>query len=801
MNKENMNEDVMEIYQKIKDKISQEDFLIQMNEIRKEYEHSSTIGDIDFANMIASPFIEEKNVSRSASKNIKINELDVGLKVPLVGRVMKISNPKTFKTRKGKSGQVANMYLADDTGTIRVVLWTESIPKIKNVKEGDIIEISRVEVKDGYRGNNEAQVQARSSIKILNSEDFPDFPAYEEDITSISDVISFSNPSEYEEFNVIARITRIPKIRNFESNGKEGQVVSLELKDQSGTIDYTLWNKDTKLIKELDLKEGDGIKVIGARRVERNDEVSLYHPFVGRIIKGDYDLPNYSEKILKIDEANEGTDDAVFFGVVSRVQDRILFDRPDASQGSVRSVDITDNTGTIRITLWGDDTEMEINRNDILKISRGLVEFDEYTESGLRINTNWNSRIDINPEIEDSKLKEELEKSKVDLVPKKIAEIQDIFDDGEEIDVLGRVFRINDIKEFQREDDSVGQVRSVEIADDSGKVRLSLWDQKADTILRVGQAIFIENARTKMGLYNVDLNIGKTTRIIPASPEDDDKLPSLEKIEEIIYSTKTIKELEEDDFDVRIIARILDFNEVATFSRDDGSEGSVRSVEIADDTGVVKCSFWDEQAEKHFKIGDAIKIENPTVKYRNDHIELNIGRHTFVKAANDSEIESLGSFDEIQEKAYVDKNIDDLEEGDTNIRINGKLTNLNSEKLVLYRCPHCNAGINLDDDITICETCGETVDEPNHLLMISGRFEDEKGSSAPVTFFNQLVEKLLSRTKEGIIEIISKSTDDFALRDEIEDLNGVWITLIADVDFDDYNEEIRLKPKKIIDNY
>ena len=52
--------------------------------------------------------------------------------------------------------------------------------------------------------------------------------------------------------------------------------------------------------------------------------------------------------------------------------------------------------------------------------------------------------------------------------------------------------------------------------------------------------------------------------------------------------------------------------------------------------------------------------------------------------------------------------------------------------------------------------------------------------------------------KEEVITIID---DGMGIEDKLEDLNGLTVEIIANVSFDDYNEESRLNPKKIISKY
>ena len=67
------------------------------------------------------------------------------------------------------------------------------------------------------------------------------------------------------------------------------------------------------------------------------------------------------------------------------------------------------------------------------------------------------------------------------------------------------------------------------------------------------------------------------------------------------------------------------------------------------------------------------------------------------------------------------------------------------------------------------------------------------------TFFGKQAEKLLGMNTLEVADIITKSADEGAFEDKVEDLNGMHITVIGDVKFDEYNEEIRLNPKKILE--
>ncbi|MDZ4171244.1 MAG: OB-fold nucleic acid binding domain-containing protein [Methanobacteriaceae archaeon] len=786
-----MNEEMKQEYKKIEDKLSEEEFLKRMNEMKKDYADVSFMNEIDIARMIVGEFINEKNAPLSGKKEHtmdKISKMEEGAdNLKIKGRVMRVSNPKPFTSRKGKNGKVANVVLADETEEVRVVFWTENIKLLKNIKEGDIVEIDKVTVRDGYRGRKEIHLQPRSTVEKLESDD--KLPSYQEEITSIATI------EEDQEVNVIARIIRLPSIRTFDKDGKDGKVASMEIQDETGKITYTLWNKDTELIQELGLQEGDTIKILGAQSRMRNAEISLTHPWVGRIIKGDYDVPEAEETILKIGDAHE-VKDVTVMGIVTKIQDTITFERSNGSAGSVKSIEIMDDTGSIRVTLWNNDTNLEINKGDLLKITGGNSEFDEYSPSGYRLNTNWNTSIVINPD-SDENLLEVLQEYKKHLEPVKIGRISEMEDEGEEIDVVGRLISINDIREFQREDGTVGQVLSADIADESGVVKISLWDEKAHTNLKLGEAIRIENAKTKLGLYSVDLNVGKTARILNPLKEDMESLPSFEELEEMIYTPKKVDELEEDERNVRIVGRVIDLQDPNEFQRNDGSPGIVRSMEIADDTGAIRASLWDEKAEIPITFGDAMRIENPRITFRNDNLELSIGRNTQIIAAKDKDLEGLPTFEELEKMIYKPCNIEDLNDEDRNIKVTGELSDTFGGRVLSYRCPNCNNRLESVEEEYVCDFCGETSDEPKYLLMLPAKIVDDTGEIR-ATFFGKQAEKLLGMNTLEVADVITKSADEGAFEDKVEDLNGMHITVIGDVKFDEYNEEIRLNPKKIL---
>ena len=797
-----MTEEIQEYYDKVSDKVSQDEFFQRMEVFKKENADISFMGATDFAKMVVSELedkVEEvETLSETAEYSDKsIKDLEEGSKdVHVSGRVISISNKRSFKTRKGKEGEVCNVELQDNTGTMRCVFWTQNMPLLNKFNEGDVIQIKNVDIKEGYSGL-EANLRPRSSIAHID-DDSSKYPVYEEKITDIADI----EPDT--KVNIIARIIRIPTIRSYEKNGKEGKVASLELQDATGKISYTLWNKNVELIEDLKLEDGDTVKILAAQSRERinrdgESEISLSH-WDGRIIKGEYDVPEIEQEFAQIGDLSEQKDVSIK-GVVVRLQDIKTFIRKtDNSEGRLRNFDVGDSTGAIRVTVWGDDTTIAINKGDIVKIIGGDVRFDEYTESGYSMNTNFNTQITVNPTNLTAEELDEFEAIREQLRPVPIGTIAEIDDEGKEIDIIGRILSVNDVNEFQRDDGSVGLVRSVMFADESGKVQLSFWNEKAQEEYVVGDAYQIENARTRLGMMSVDLNIGNNSRVIKLSEEQASAMfiPELSTLEKTIYNPKKIEDLDEDEEDTIIIGRIIEIYDIRKFDRDTGDTGHVRNIEIADDTGAIRVALWDNDALKERNIGDGIKLQNPRLALNMDNrLEANVSRATTILEPSESELEKLPSIDELLAEIYTPKTIESLLEDDTNVCVTGTIKEVSTERVLLKRCPSCNQSVEESEDEYICDNCGFTFDEPEYLLMVPTRIEDDTGE-IQVTFFDKLAEELIGMKKEEIISLVD---DGYGIEDKLEDLSGLTVEIIANVSFDEYREENKLNPKKIINKY
>jgi len=101
------------------------------------------------------------------NEKLKIDELLPGMKkVNLVGKIINLSPVRTFTTKKGDEGKVANFVIADETSNIKIVLWDTN--HIELIEKGNIIDNSVVEIFNASMRDNEIHLGSFSELKLSN---------------------------------------------------------------------------------------------------------------------------------------------------------------------------------------------------------------------------------------------------------------------------------------------------------------------------------------------------------------------------------------------------------------------------------------------------------------------------------------------------------------------------------------------------------------------------------------------------------------------------------------------------------
>ena len=339
-----------------------------------------------------------------------------------------------------------------------------------------------------------------------------------------------------------------------------------------------------------------------------------------------------------------------------------------------------------------------------------------------------------------------------------ITKIRDIKNAGRRVDVIGRVLKIYEPKEFAREDGTKGKVASIVIADETGTARVVLWDDHVRYVeegkLVKDLPIKIKNALTKKGINNtVELHLTKRSKII-TNLEEGKKIPH---VSDLIYK---IGELESGMLEVDVIGRVLKIYEPKEFAREDGTKGKVASIVIADETGTARVVLWDDKVNhvKNINVGDAVKISSAYVKEGYFDIELHLSKMGKIKKV-EADLPPV-------EELVLNKNrvaIADLKEGERNKEIRGTIVKLFEREILFSFCPNCGKRID-----NVCSTCGKV--DPEYLLVINAVIDDGT-SNIRAIFFRDAAEKLLGVKASEVAKYVKEGKSSLELlllrKDEI----------------------------------
>jgi len=108
-------------------------------------------------------------VLEQTSGKLQIKNILSGMRdVEVTGKVMQVYETREFKTEK-REGKVGSFVLADETGSIRVVLWNDTADKLKSISEGSVARIQGGYVRERNNGI-EIHMNDRGKISIEQGE-------------------------------------------------------------------------------------------------------------------------------------------------------------------------------------------------------------------------------------------------------------------------------------------------------------------------------------------------------------------------------------------------------------------------------------------------------------------------------------------------------------------------------------------------------------------------------------------------------------------------------------------------------
>lgn len=242
-----MQKDINDLYQKINDLKTKEEFEKEIKNILDE-------SDGLFDRKTAALLIVEK-LDRNNSSITKIKDIKDKRECSVIAKITKISKTRNYQTKKGFNGRVINIEIADDTGTCNLVLWNKDVDLVKNnkIKKGSIVKIINGYIKNGYNGleinigrYGLLEIKDDKEIKIQKNHDF-----------------------------LTGKLVKIESTRPFfKDDGEYGFVTNIMLECKNKKQRLTIWNEKVKEIQ--DFKIGDNIKIENIDIKNRNGEKEIH---------------------------------------------------------------------------------------------------------------------------------------------------------------------------------------------------------------------------------------------------------------------------------------------------------------------------------------------------------------------------------------------------------------------------------------------------------------------------------------------------------------------------------------------
>jgi replication factor A1 len=277
------------------------------------------------------------------------------------------------------------------------------------------------------------------------------------------------------------------------------------------------------------------------------------------------------------------------------------FTRKDGTEGKVARLTIEEGGRQITAVLWDEKVEEAEKWGDGTRVRIIGANSKVRQGGGFEVHLNRSSEVEI------------LEEGALPHEPVSIwSKIGELREGMHSVSVAGRVLSVNEPREFTRKDSTKGRVASVVLEDETGIVRLSLWDDDVNALsdMPVGTVVAVENGYTRAGFGNtIDLNVGRlgTMKVNPA----DVHVAEIDTAER----TTQIKNLQEGQKNVTVEGQLLDdpvSREVNTMR----GPTNVVSFRVDDGTGETRISLWKEhgKAVEGLTAGARIRLENCNIR-------------------------------------------------------------------------------------------------------------------------------------------------------------------------------------------
>jgi len=316
---------------------------------KEEFEHRVDAKMEECGDLIDEPTAAMMVVGELGRAHVKIRDLSGKSSLfSFFGKVIDKTEPKIFDRSDGEKGAVATLLLGDESGSVRVVLWDERAGAAEEIAQGDVLEII-----GRHPGKGQKEIYAlalrKSGCQIA---------------CSVPHGTAASLRSEPLDLDVLI-LSKKPVRTYSRRDGTQGELAEILVTDAQGTARIIAWEPD--LLEKI--PEGATVHISSAKPNTREEGRAYSLDDKSIVTRTEATIP------VPFTPLHSVADTGIYTvkGNARQVREPRSFTTRTGRTSWVRNIIIGDDTGTLRVVLWGDNALIPVAREDPVEIYHGTA--------------------------------------------------------------------------------------------------------------------------------------------------------------------------------------------------------------------------------------------------------------------------------------------------------------------------------------------------------------------------------------------------------------------------------------------
>ncbi len=311
-----------------------------------------------------------------------IKDLKPRMNASVVGRIIEISDIRNFNKKDGSKGSLLPFILEDTSGMIRCLAWGDfntQITNDNNFKLNEIVRIVNGFVKPSQDGGLEVHIGSKSRVQIQPDEiDRTLIPAINQNSPKITPInqLSIKIPT----LSIEGVITALYPTKKFtRQNGTEGKRASIQITDSTGLIYLTFWGEHCAKIKEI--KEDQKVRISRLSpktNYKDKSKIDLTATSSTEIVIIENEA-HLEISLIKIKDLFEKGGFGNIEGKIQEIDDIKSINLKSGETRELQKMILADETGAIRVTIWGDLVKPDLKVNDSIQINKVIAKKNSYS--------------------------------------------------------------------------------------------------------------------------------------------------------------------------------------------------------------------------------------------------------------------------------------------------------------------------------------------------------------------------------------------------------------------------------------